>query len=84
MRIRTTNKECFNLDDFRIGNLYKVKTEDFEEIVLLINMDSEQLTFVKNYDSKYNAIANIHISRIEYYDVEIYKTFDMWMKEVIK
>ena len=84
MRIRTTNKECFNLDDFRIGNLYKVKTEDFEEIVMLINMDSEQLTFVKNYDSKYNAIANIHISRIEYYDVEIYKTFDMWMKEVIK
>ena len=84
MRIRTTNKECFNLDDFRIGNLYKVKTEDFEEIVLLINMDSEQLTFVKNYDSKYNAIANIHISRIEYYDVEIYKTFDMWMKEVTK
>jgi len=84
MRIRTTNKECFNLDDFRIGNLYKVKTEDFEEIVILINMDSEQLTFVKNYDSKYNAIANIHISRIEYYDVEIYKTFDMWMKEVTK
>lgn len=84
MRIRTTNKECFNLDDFRIGNLYKVKTEDFEEISLLINMDSEQLTFVKNYDSKYNAIANIHISRIEYYDVEIYKTFDMWMKEVTK
>lgn len=84
MRIRTTNKECFNLDDFRIGNLYKVKTEDFEEIVLLINMDSEQLTFVKNYDSKYNAIANIHISRIKYYDVEIYKTFDMWMKEVTK
>ena len=84
MRIRTTNKECFNLDDFRIGNLYKVKTEDFEEIVILINMDSEQLTFVKSYDSKYNAIANIHISRIEYYDVEIYKTFDMWMKEVIK
>ena len=84
MRIRTTNKECFNLDDFRIGNLYKVKTEDFEEIVILINMDSEQLTFVKNYDGKYNAIANIHISRIEYYDVEIYKTFNMWMKEVIK
>ena len=84
MRIRTINKECFNLDDFRIGNLYKIKTKEFEEIALLINMDSEQLTFVKHYDSKYNTIANIHISRIEYYDVEIYKSFDVWVKEVVR
>lgn len=84
MRIRTINKECLNLDDFRIGDLYKIKTKEFEEIALLINMNSEQLTFVKYYNDRYNTIANIHISRIEYYDVEIYKTFDMWMKEVIK